>query len=174
MSCSCKYDLSCEQGREKLQKLLAGFDLPGQGLIGLLQKTQEILGYLPCWAMEDISGSTGVPEAEIYGVVTFYSQFRLSPIGRNHIKVCCGTACHVGGADAIAEETCRVLCVEEGATTADGEFTVERVACLGCCSLAPVIMVNDTVHGRLKPSVLASILEPCRAGENITESEAAS
>lgn len=174
MTCSCGHDTSCDQDREELRRLLEIFDLPGQGLIGLLQKAQEILGYLPHWAMEEISRGTGVPEAEIYGVVTFYAQFRLSPIGRNHIKVCCGTACHVGGADAIAEETCRVLDVEEGGTTADGEFTVERVACLGCCSLAPVVMVNDTVHGRLKPQALKGIVESYRNSAQKAESEVAS
>lgn len=159
MACNC----NCSQNSgmhdlSGLKQILKTFDFKEEGLISLLQKAQELFGYLPISALELISSATNVPEAEIYGVVSFYSQFRLKPIGDHHIKVCCGTACHVGGAEEIANEVCRQLNVKEGETTADNKFTVEKVACLGCCSLAPVIMIDDQVFARLKPAGISKIL----------------
>ena len=112
-------------------------------LIPLLQKLQEAYGYLPRDVIEKLSERTGIFVSQIMGVVTFYSQFRLQPIGKNIVKICFGTACHVIGAENIADAICRELNTELGGTTEDKMFTVESVACLGCCSLAPVIMIND-------------------------------
>jgi len=99
---------------------------------------------------------------QIYGVVTFYSQFYLSPRGKNIMRVCHGTACHIGGAERISEAVSEELGVDEGATTEDGEFTVERVACLGCCSLAPCVMVNDETHARLSPRKIKRMVKKYR------------
>lgn len=121
------------------------------GLIPVLQDVQARIGYLPTDVMERIAERVGVPAAQVFGVASFYSQFRLKPVGRHIIKVCHGTACHVQGAGAITDAICGELGVSEGETTPDGKFTVESVACLGCCSLAPVIMIDEDTFGRLTP-----------------------
>ncbi len=127
-------------------------------VIPLLQKTQDIFGYLPQDAMNEIAVTTGRSPAEIYGVATFYAQFRFKPMGRHGMKVCHGTACHVQGADALDTVVESKLGIKPGDTTADGAFTVERVACLGCCSLAPVVMIDGEVYGRLTGDKLGKIV----------------
>ncbi|HVP17812.1 MAG TPA: NADH-quinone oxidoreductase subunit NuoE [Spirochaetia bacterium] len=127
-------------------------------VIPLLQKTQDIYGYLPEEAMREIAGATGRSPAEIYGVATFYAQFRFTPMGKHVMKVCHGTACHVQGADSLDTVVESRLGVAPGNTTADGQFTVERVACLGCCSLAPVVMIDGEVYGRLTGDKLGRIV----------------
>ena len=127
-------------------------------VIPLLQKTQEIYGYLPQDAMRRIAGVTSRSPAEIYGVATFYAQFRFTPMGKHVMKVCHGTACHVQGADSLDTVVESRLGVAPGNTTADGNFTVERVACLGCCSLAPVVMIDGEVYGRLTGDKLGKIV----------------
>ena len=124
---------------------------PGE-LIPLLQSAQDHFGYIPRRAISYISGVTGIPESEVYGVVTFYSQFRLQPMGKFVIKACAGTACHVSDSKLIIETIEDELGVEVGGTTEDGLFTLNTVACIGCCSLAPVVMINDETHGRLTPA----------------------
>jgi len=131
----------------------------GRGmLIPVLQSVQERIGYLPPEAMQRIAERTGVPAAGVFGVATFYSQFRLKPVGRYIVKVCHGTACHVQGAVAISEAICDELGVQDGETTPDGKFTVESVACLGCCSLAPVMMIEEDTFGRLTPDTARKIV----------------
>jgi NADH-quinone oxidoreductase subunit E len=120
-------------------------------LIPILQGVQNEIGYVPPEIMERIAERAGVPAASVFGVASFYSQFRLEPVGRHIIRICQGTACHVQGALAITEAILDELGVAEGGTTADGKFTVEPVACLGCCSLAPVIMIGEDTFGRLTP-----------------------
>ncbi len=121
-----------------------------QATIPILQAVQKELRYLPIEALEQISKRTEIPAAQLYGVATFYAQFRLSPIGRHLIKVCHGTACHVAGAIGVSESLGDRLNVSaHGGTTEDKEFTMESVACLGCCSLAPVLMIDETVYGKL-------------------------
>ncbi len=131
-------------------------------LIPLLQSAQDHFGYIPRRAIKYIADVTGTPEASVYGVITFYSQFRLQPMGRYVIRVCDGTACHVSSSrmliDAIEDE----LSVEIGGTTSDGLFTLTTVACLGCCSLAPVMMINDETHGKLTPAAVRRILRDIR------------
>jgi NADH-quinone oxidoreductase subunit E len=132
---------------------------PGQ-LIPLLQKAQETYGYISEKAISYIAGITGEPEAKIYGVITFYTQFRLSPVGDYLVRVCDGTACHVNG----AKDLLSVIFDELGMdgtrdTSEDGKFTVETVACIGCCSLAPVITVNEDTHGRLTAMKLRKVIK---------------
>ena len=133
-------------------------------LIPLLQQVQAEVGYLPPGVMERIAERAGVTPARVFGVATFYSQFRLEPVGRHIIRVCQGTACHVQGAVAVTEAVCDELGVEEGGTTEDGEYTVEPVACLGCCSLAPVIMIDEDTFGRLTPDEARRIVSDYGAG----------
>lgn len=135
-------------------------------IIPLFQQTQDIFGYLPQEALEEIAKVTGTSPAEIYGVATFYSQFRHSPQGKHTIKVCHGTACHVNGADAIDVALKTELGVEAGETTADNTFTVENVSCLGCCSLAPVVMIDEEVEGRLNWARLLKTIRKIQRNEN--------
>jgi NADH-quinone oxidoreductase subunit E len=109
--------------------------------------------------MERIAERSGVPAARVFGVASFYSQFRFEPVGRHIVRVCHGTACHVQGAVAVTEAICDELGVAEGGTTEDGKFTVEPVACLGCCSLAPVIMIDEDTYGRLTPDEARNIVK---------------
>jgi NADH-quinone oxidoreductase subunit E len=134
---------------------------PGE-LIPLLQSAQEHFGYVPRRAIKHIAEVTNIPESSVYGVITFYSQFRLQPMGKYVIRVCAGTACHVSGSKMLIETAQDELGIEVGDTTADGSFTLFTVACLGCCSLAPVMMVNDETHGRLTPAAVRRILRGYR------------
>jgi len=118
-------------------------------MIPLLQGAQNIYGYLPRAVFEKISHDTGLNLSDMYGVATFYSQFRLNPVGKNIIKVCHGTACHVQNSDSITSALEDYLNIKDGETTEDGLFTLESVACLGCCSLAPVMMIGDDTYGKL-------------------------
>ncbi|MCX5970353.1 MAG: NADH-quinone oxidoreductase subunit NuoE [Coprothermobacterota bacterium] len=127
-------------------------------VIPILQESQEALGCLRPQTIETLALGIGVPASQIYGVVTFYSQFRLTPIGKHLCKVCHGTACHVSGATEVGEAILDQLHVDEGGTTADGRFTVQSVACLGCCSLAPVMMIDEETHGRLTPDRARKVL----------------
>ena len=126
-------------------------------LIPILQGAQEVYGYLPAHVIKHISKATRIPLARIYGVVTFYAQFRLTPVGRNLINVCLGTACHVRGGAKVLETIEKEIKIKDGATTEDGRFTLEVVACIGACGLAPVISINNEVHGRLVPESIAGI-----------------
>lgn len=134
----------------------------GGALIPLLQEVQTLDGYVSRERIEEIHRKTGVPLAQIFGVATFYAQFRLRPVGRHVVKVCHGTACHVANANAISQGLKDLLKVGEGETTPDRLFTLETVSCLGCCSLAPVIMVDKDTHGNLKPTDLRKVLKPYR------------
>lgn len=138
---------------------------PGE-LIPLLQSAQEHFGYIPRRAIKYISEATNTPESTIYGVVTFYSQFRMQPMGKHQIRLCCGTACHVAGAPLLLDTLRDELSVEENGTTEDGLFTLFTVACLGCCSLAPAMMINENTHGNLSPAEVRKIIRKIRRQEN--------
>ena len=132
----------------------------GRGsLILLLQKVQEELGYVPEEAIFAVSRKSGVPASEVFGVLTFYAQFRLTPQGRNVIKVCRGTACHVRGSARILRTLEGHLGIRAGETTEDLQFTLEEIRCLGSCSLAPVMVVNQETYGRLTSEKASQILE---------------
>ena len=128
-------------------------------VIPVLQKVQEHYGYLPRPAMEGVSRLMRIPLSRLYGVATFYAQFKMKPRGRNIIRVCKGTACHIQGSPKIAERIEDILGVQSGETTDDLRFTLEEVACIGACALAPVIMVNDNPHGRLSPDKVKAVLD---------------
>lgn len=127
------------------------YDGHAGALIPLLQSAQDTYGYVSEGAIDYISHVTGIPAAEIYGVVTFYAQFRTKPLGEKVIKVCNGTACHVNGVKEIANTLSDDLGITYEETTEDGKFSMVSVACLGCCSLAPVVMVSNETFGRLTP-----------------------
>ncbi|KPK75704.1 MAG: hypothetical protein AMJ79_10200 [Phycisphaerae bacterium SM23_30] len=137
---------------------------PGE-LIPLLQSAQDHFGYIPRRAISYISSVTGIPESEVFGVITFYSQFRLQPMGKYVIRACAGTACHVSSAKVIRETIEDELGIEIGGTTEDGLFTLNTVACIGCCSLSPVIMVNEDTYGQLTPALVRKLLRRYRRRE---------
>ena len=134
-------------------------------LITVLQRAQEIYGYLPRDVIYHVADALDVKPAEVMGVATFYSQFRLSPIGKYLIMSCQGTACHVNGSKRVSEAVSEYLGIKHGETTEDGLFTLENVACLGCCSLAPVIMINGEAYGNLTPQSAIKVLEEIKAKE---------
>jgi NADH-quinone oxidoreductase subunit E len=135
-------------------------------LIPILQGTQDIFGYIPRAAFEKISKDTGLKLSEMYGVATFYAQFRLNPVGKHIVKVCHGTACHVQNANELTEALEEALKIKDGETTEDGLFTLESVACLGCCSLAPVMMIGDETYGKLTGTQAVKIVKNIRIKEN--------
>ena len=138
-------------------------------LIPLLQGTQEIYGYIPHEAFLKLNRETGLRLNEMYGVATFYAQFRLTPAGKHIIKMCHGTACHVQGVTAITDELSDLLNVKDGETTEDGIFTLETVACLGCCSLAPVMMIGEETYGKLTPKEASKIVKEIRRNEKLKD-----
>lgn len=145
------YGADERQDMQQLSDLLNDCDVQSSNLITILQKIQEIYGYLPLSAMRYLAQRTGIKAAKIYGVATFYKQFRLTPIGKYVILLCKGTACHVNGAGKLEDALSEELGIKSGETTSDGLFTLSSAACLGCCSLAPVMMINDQVYGELTP-----------------------
>lgn len=133
--------------------------------IPLLQAVQKEFRYIPVEAIEQIAAKTDMTETGLYGVATFYSQFRLEPVGENIIKVCHGTACHVAGAKGITEALETRLGIKDGETTEDGKYTLSSVACLGCCSLAPVVAINDDIYGGLDRKAAAKLIDELEANE---------
>ena len=158
--CSCKDEkmLAVDQVLEE-----CGHD--AGNLITILQKAQEVYGYLPAEIIYYVASQTGISPARVMGVATFYSQFRLEPVGKYLIMLCKGTACHVNGADSIEAVLCSELGIVNGQTTGDGLFSLKTVACLGCCSLSPVMMINDEVYGALTPSKAVGIINDLRNRE---------
>lgn len=145
-----------------LEPTLAEYAGVKGSLISILQKTQEIYGYVPIDAVYHISERTGLSPAKILGVATFYSQFRFQAIGKYLIMLCKGTACYVNGADRILEAVTDELGISDNQTTEDGLFSLSVVSCLGCCSLAPVMMINDRTYGSLTPDKVRQILKDLR------------
>jgi len=142
----------------RVDKILASYTGEKAELIPILQQVQQALGYLPEEAMKRVAQFVSVPECTVFGVATFYAQFKFVPVGRNVVKVCRGTGCYVKGAPRILDELEKLLHIKDGETTPDMEYTLETVACFGCCALAPVIVVNDRVYGRVTPDKVKEIL----------------
>ncbi|MBO4220444.1 MAG: NADH-quinone oxidoreductase subunit NuoE [Clostridia bacterium] len=149
----------------RINEVLNEYEGVQGSLITVLQKAQDIYGYLPRDVMYHIAERLGVTPAEVVGVATFYSQFRLSPIGKYLIMSCQGTACHVNASEKICEAVSSYLGIKSGETTPDGLFTLESVACLGCCSLAPVIMINGEAYGNLTPESAVKVIRDIKSRE---------
>ena len=140
-------------------------------LIPILQWVQQKFAYLPGEAIHLVADHLDISSSEVYGVATFYNQFRFNPPGKNPVKVCLGTACHVKGGDIILENFERKLEIKEGQTTPDREFSVDRVACVGCCALAPVVVLGETVHGHMQPSKVEGLVLRTRIEKEMQERE---
>ena len=151
-----------EEGLEEILTLYRG---ERGALIPVLQKVQESLGYLPQEAITQIAKFLRVPESEIFGVLSFYAQFRTTPVGRNRVMVCRGTACHVRGGEGVLAAVERALGVKEEESTPDMEYSLETVACIGACALAPTMMINKSAHGRLTPAKVVEVFSQGTKGE---------
>jgi NADH-quinone oxidoreductase subunit E len=143
---------------ERIDSKFKNFKKYRGSLIPILQMVQEELAYLSPEAIQRVAEYLQLPKSEIYGVATFYNQFRFQPPGKHPVKVCLGTACHVRAGDIILENFERKLEISDGETTPDREFSLERVACVGCCALAPVAIIGETVHGHMAPSKVEGLL----------------
>lgn len=138
----------------------------GSGLVEALHTTQELYGFLPRVALEEIAGETQLPFSRVYGVASFYSQFRLQPVGKHVISVCMGTACHVAGAPLVAEAFAQTLDIEIGATTPDMLFTLQTVNCIGACALAPAVRIGEEdTYGRVTPQQARKLVSTIRKKE---------
>ena len=144
--------------RQDTRQTIKRFGRKRGNLIPILQKVQERLGYLPREAMREIADFLKIPEIDVYGVVTFYNQFRLNPPGRHSIRVCLGTACHMKGGYITMDAWRRRLKIEPRQTTPDREFDLDTVACVGCCTMAPVTVVDDKPEGKVEPTKVDGIL----------------
>ncbi|GAG04754.1 unnamed protein product, partial [marine sediment metagenome] len=141
----------------RLKEILSSYKGKKDELIPILQRVQEEFGYLPKDALLEISRFTSVSESHVYAVVTFYAQFRLTPIGKKHVVVCRGTSCHVRGVPRILEEIEKHLGIKEGETTPDLEYSLDTVACIGACGLSPCIMINKKVKAKMTPKKIAEL-----------------
>jgi NADH:ubiquinone oxidoreductase subunit E len=148
----------------KLAKILLRYHKKKEDLISLLQEIQEEFGYLPRNVLHALSQEIHVPEHEIFGVATFYSQFTFNQPGRHKVRICLGTACHVRGAAGILEELQRDIKIEPGSTSKDGEFSLETVMCLGACALGPIVVLDDEYHGQMTPLKVQRLIKDTQKG----------
>jgi len=157
--------------RESVREILDRAGSMDGNLITILLEIQKALGYLPIHAMKDTASRLGVAVTDVWSVATFYNEFRFIPRGKHHVKVCLGTACHIKGGSIIMQEWERKLNIKEGGVTDDRGFSLGSVGCVGCCTLAPVVVMDEEVHGKMSPIkveglMLRSRLERKRAGED--------
>lgn len=140
-----------EQSSQAVAEILGRYKKEKKNLIPLLQEVQTRLGYLPREALEEIANFLRMSDVEVWGVATFYNQFRFVPLGKYHTTVCMGTACHLAGGQLILEALERELNIKVGETSEDGNFSLERVACIGCCMLAPVVVIKGKIYPKMTP-----------------------
>ena len=156
--------MSCEK-KAKIKNIISEFNNPEESLIAILQAVQGIEGYISEESVRYITELTGISSSKILGVASFYAGFRLKPVGKYRIMVCMGTACHVNGGERVADTLRRTLNIEAGDITEDGLFSWEEVACLGCCSISPAMMINDTAYGKLTSEKVVEIIENIKKEE---------
>jgi len=152
-------DAAMKENMEKLEDFIQKHKNQKGALIPILHEAQELFGYIPEEVQKRIAEVLHIPAAEIFGVATFYSRFTLTPRGKHTISVCLGTACYVKNSKGVLERLEKELNVKTGGTTADGKFTLEATRCLGCCGLAPVMMIGEDVYGKLVPDDIPDIVK---------------
>lgn len=162
-----------DQIRAPLQSVLSRHERSRSSLIPILHEVQDLFGHVPPAAIAPIARRLSLSPAEVHGVVSFYSHFRLSPQGRHHITVCTGTACHVEGTPVLLRELHRLLGIEPGQRTADGLFSVSRIGCLGCCAMAPAMMIDGRTYPSVSPARLSAILTEYGLTPGVQTDEAA-
>ena len=155
MGCNCGN--SCKD--KKMKEILETYTKDKSNLIQILNEVQEYYGYIPKSAQIEISEYLGLPMAEVYGVITFYSRFTLKPKGKYNVSVCLGTACFVKGSEKILDRLKEKLGIDVGQTTPDGKFSIEATRCIGACGLAPVFTVNDEVYGKATPEMIDKVID---------------
>jgi len=163
MPCPCEN----QSDLTKLTEVLAHYAAIPGSLIAVLQQAQELYGFLPADVLRHIAEALALPPAQVFGVATFYTQFRFAPVGKHLILLCRGTACHVNGAASIAQTIQEALGIADGETTADNLFTLKNVACLGCCSLSPVMMIGSETYGSLTPQKVQKILADLQSEDEV-------
>ncbi len=154
-----------DEMKKYIDGVLLKYSNPEESLIAILQEVQGFQGYISRDAVEYITEKTGIASSRIMGVASFYAGFRLKPVGKYRIMVCMGTACHVNGSERVGDTVKRVLGIEAGDITDDGLFSWEEVACLGCCSISPAMMINDAVYGNLTQDKVISIINSIKEEE---------
>jgi NADP-reducing hydrogenase subunit HndA len=165
MSCNCGSTCVADPKAQELQKVIEKYKDTKGAVIPVLHEAQEIYGYLPIQVQKVVAEGLGVSLAEIYGIVTFYTQFSLNPKGKYNIQLCLGTACYVKGSGQIYDKLKQELGLEKDGTTEDGMFSLESCRCIGACGLAPVMMINGEVYGRLVQDDIPAILKKYRDKE---------
>ena len=173
MQCCCNEDIKQESMYSNVfndfgpvdEVLKKYIGKPGS-LIAILQEIQGIYGYLAQNVLKYVAGEIGEKPAKVIGTATFYTQFRFKPVGKYHIQLCQGTACHVNGSEKIENAIYEELKIKDGETTEDDLFTIKNVACLGCCSLSPVMMINGETYGKLTPDKAKKIIKDIKARDN--------
>lgn len=145
-----------------LTEVLKKNDYNKSALIAILQDIQHALNYLPKEILEELAETLEIPKSQVFSVVTFYKAFKLTPPGKHNVKVCMGTACHIKGGSDLVHALESKLGIKEGEVTEDGEFSYEPVMCVGCCGLAPVVMIDETFHGKVTPKQIPKILSECK------------
>ena len=148
-----------QQDVDKINEICDSFNNEPLELINVLHRTQEHFGYLPAEVQEAIAEKLNISTAQVYGVVTFYSFFTMTPKGKHPISICMGTACYVRGAEKVLDEFKKELAIQVGQTTADGKFSLSSLRCVGACGLAPVVLVGDKTYGRVAPDDVQAILK---------------
>lgn len=156
--CCCGNKIDPER-MKKLEEIINKHKVEEGALIPILHEAQELFGYLPEEVQQKIADGLGISLAEVYGVATFYSRFTLTPKGKYNIQLCLGTACYVKGADKILVKLEELLGIKVGETTADGKFSLEGARCVGACGLAPVMVINEEVYGKVTPEMVKGILD---------------
>lgn len=153
--------------KEQLDEILSHYSGEKDELISILQEAQQRFGYLPPEVMQEIAGFLKLPESTVYGVATFYAQFKFKPTGKRMVKVCGGTACHVRGGARILREVEKLMGIKPGETTEDLEYSLEMIACFGSCALAPIMMVDRNVYGRMTTAKAHQILADTKGSNRI-------
>ncbi|PKQ27838.1 MAG: NADH-quinone oxidoreductase subunit NuoE [Candidatus Anoxymicrobium japonicum] len=169
--CACRNRFADINDTRPIEKIIEKYGHEEGALIPILQEAQDAYGYLDEKIMRELALRAGCQLSRLYGVATFFAQFRFNPIGEHLIKVCHGTACHVAGAPQITGEICNQLGIKEGDTTPDNKFTLESVMCIGACALSPIMVVGDDTHGKLKSTGIKKILKKYADGSSAGKEE---
>lgn len=154
---------------EEFDRIIDKYNGDPTAIIAILQDIQDFMEYVPKDGIPYLAEKLGVSPAKIYGIVTFYAQFRLQPLGKYIITLCEGTACHVNGAKLVGKAITDELGIKDGETTKDGLFTLEKVACIGCCSLSPVMLINNETHAKLTPDSVRKIIKEYQKREEVAQ-----
>lgn len=157
-------ELEADGDYERIDAVVQSYSGEKSALIAILQEIESVFGYLPAWALKRVSEKLSVPLIQVFGVASFYDAFHLTPRGRKLIRVCLGTACYLRGSGRVLEALEKELCIQDGGTTSDLEFSLQSVRCLGACALAPVMVIGDRYFDKMTPAKVVRVLKQVREG----------